>query len=253
MDEPCVCDPSQTFPGVIVVVADRLVTQVAARHDERKWRTGRRAGNGSEQQGGERRERQKTPAERIARSNGRREWTRQKSAQQHHWSLRSRQDALLFCTDLGDTSRTGEVSHHDGEGFVRTILPTSQFVDRRIAQGVTGQVVAPDPFYRGDLAPGESELRPVDGSIRITFVVLTAASWSTALEPELPPTSGPRNRLCVVTTIVGILVFAPAVAAHRESGHRRIRSIVRKLSRDREPGTAVGAIYEEIATAQISW
>src|SRR3984957_14812039 len=173
MDEPCVCDPSQTFPGVIVVVADRLVTQVAARHDERKWRTGRRAGNGSEQQGGERRERQKTPAERIARSNGRREWTRQKSAQQHHWSLRSRQDALLFCTDLGDTSRTKKVSHHDGEGFVRTILPASQFVDRLIAQGVASQVVAADPFDSDDLAPGERKLRQVYSSIHATFVRLT--------------------------------------------------------------------------------
>src|ERR1700722_19659563 len=99
MDEPCVRDPSQTFSGVIVVVADRLVTQVSACHDERKWRTGRRAGNGPEPQMVERRVGQQDPDERIARSNGRREWTRRKSAQQDHWSLRSRQDALLFCTD----------------------------------------------------------------------------------------------------------------------------------------------------------
>ena len=50
VDEPGISEGAQALPGVGVVVADRLVAQVAAGHDERRRRRGIGSGHRLEQQ-----------------------------------------------------------------------------------------------------------------------------------------------------------------------------------------------------------
>src|ERR671938_155723 len=51
--------------------------------------------------------------------------------------------------------------------------------------------------------------------------------------------------------ILGVLVLAPALGAHREAGHRRQRPVVRDADDDREARSALRAVDERVAVAAI--
>ena len=68
---------------------------------------------------------------------------------------------------------------------------------------------------------------------------------------EARPAGGTRDRLRMEAPIGGVLVLAAAVGAHRESGHRRVRPVVRDGPDDREAGPALRAVDERVAEAAV--
>ena len=138
-----------------------------------------------------------------------------------------------------------QVGHHDRERLVAAALSAAQLGDRALVAGVAGQVVAADALDGEDAAvaqqlPGAAQRRFALGDVAVAGPVAQGR-----------PAVRAADRLRVEPPVGGIVVFARAVGAHREAGHRGGGAVVGQRGDDGEARAAVGAVDEGVPVAPV--
>src|SRR3990167_9070038 len=101
-------------------------------------------------------------------------------------------------------------------------------------------------FHRRDLSHPDRTGRPDQGRV-------VRGRNISALSPQLQARTASRAGvgLSMETAVQRVFMLAPAVAAHLEPLHARVRAVVREGLDDREAGTAMGAVRKRIEVAPI--
>ncbi len=218
MGEKRVRDPAEPLARLPVVVGDRLVGAVPARHHERPARV-------VEEQVVERSVRKHQPEQLGAGRDRRRDGRVRPAAQQDDRPLARLEQGPLLGVD--DRERPG-LDGHDGERLLLPELPSAQARDRGLVGRVAGEVVAAEALDRQDAAPAQELSRALERH----------------REPR--PADGAADRLGVEAAVGRVLVLAAAVRAERERGHGRVRPVVGHGLHDREPWSALRAVDERV-------
>ncbi len=211
-------DAVETLAGLDVVERDRLVRDVSAREHDRPCEVCR-------EQVVERRVREHDAEPRRARRHGLGDTGAVPPVQQHDRPRARAQQRLLLRRDVAQLFRR---RGHQRERLVVTVLARAQPRDGVFARRIAGEVVAAEPFHRDD----RSVAQQGNGLLQ--------------RHRELRSAGGTGDRLGVEASIGRILVFPPAVGAHREAGHRRSCAVVGHGAHDGEARAALGAIQERI-------
>ena len=245
VQQPRVGDGGKAPPGIVVVEADGLVGQVAARHHQQAGRRRRRTGHGLKEEVVQRRVGQEHSDPGVARGHPRRDRRPGALGQEHDGALGAGEPGRLLGIDAGHVVGQVQAGDHDREGLVLPVLAPTQPLHRQVGGGVTREVIAPEPLDGDDgaacqcvLGGHECSIGTLDHAIRL-------------LEPDARTALGARDGLGMETAVGGIVVFLRAGVAQRERAHGGVRSVVGELHRDREPGSAVGAIDEGVAGAAV--
>ncbi len=143
VDEEAVGDRAQALERVGVVVGDRLVGDVAARHDERH------AGVDGEQLVQRRVREHDAEVGRAGRDGGRDGRVRQ-AAREDDRALARAQQLLRALADLDERARQLDVGDEQRERAVLAVLAAAQRGDRRLVVGTAGEVIAAEPLDRED-------------------------------------------------------------------------------------------------------
>ena len=116
--------------------------------------------------------------------------------------------------DLDDAAGGLDIGHHHGERLVSATLSQSQLGDRVFVSCVAGEVVAADALDRqhATVAQQPARLAQSGFAVRRTGVAIAVRQCGSAVRAA--------DRLGVEPPVGGIMVFAGAVGAHRERGHR---------------------------------
>ena len=159
---------SEAPSGVGIVVADRLVAEVAARHHERVGYGRVGTGHGMEQQvvdgacraGARRRAGCRAPRDGVSAQSSRRRAAARSAAA--GWSGARPRGSSISASRFG----RGEVADHDRERLVGPALALPQQRGHGVVgHRVAGQVVATEPLDRHDRAVGQRPLRRRDGCV----------------------------------------------------------------------------------------
>ena len=233
--------PASRSQRVVVVVGDRLVGDVAARHHERPPGVG-------EQQVVERRVRQHHAELGRARARPTAATRRVRAPAGEHDRPRAGERAARSSSRVSSTSvaRRREVGGHQRERLVLAVLARAQRGDRVLVVGAAGEVEAAEALDRHDRArPRSARAAAATGSAR------AARPRRRLDEPHARPAVGAGVRLGVEAAVGRVVVLGAAGRAHLEAGHRRERPVVRDAAHDREARAAVGAVDERVAVAAV--
>ena len=118
-------------------------------------------------------------------------------------------------------------------GLLVAVLARAQPRDRRLVAGVAREVVAAEALDGEDRAARAADRPPRSGI------------------DSRGPQAGQAIGSAWKRRSSGILVLAPAVGAHRERRHRRVRPVVGDGAHDREARPALRAVRERVAVAAV--
>ena len=172
------------------------------------------------------------------------------SAQQDDRGLNSRELALLLGTGGTILANDAEVARHEGKWLGGAPFQLPQLRDRSGIAGITGQMVAADPFNCDDLSGTDQVGGPFDVVARGGVGIAGCASQCDQFGRRAAARTG--NRFGVKATVAGIAVFSATVRTEGERRHRRCRAIVRDGGDDAQPRSAMRAAREGIAVMPIA-
>ncbi len=135
---------------------------------------------------------------------------------------------------------------HDGQRLVRAAFSLTQFCDGRKVACIAHDVVPADAFHGDD---GTVPYRLDSGAqrpARVHDIGLTSR-----LERQLRTAFGTGNRLRVEASVERIAILAFAVCTQRESGHARVRAVVRQRFDQRVTRPALRAVDKGITIAAV--
>ena len=227
--------------GIVVVVGDRLVAEVATGHHQRARRT-------RHQHVVQRAVRQQQSELREPRSDSRRNGRARPARCQHDRSPARRQCRRCAVVEDAELLRDGQRRDHHRKRLVVARLSPSQFGDRRIVGRIGHQVVPTDPFHGDDRSGSDCRKRGVE-RIRAVHIVGVGAR----LPGQLRAAHRARVGLGVKAAVGGVVVLGLTSRAHRKASHRRGGPVVRNTQHDRVARTAVGAVGEGVAMPAIAW
>ena len=229
--------------GVLVLVGDRLVGDVAARHTRAsspasassRWWSGE-YGSITPSSGAPGRHRRRRDGG-VGAARG-----RARSA------ARGPEQQLLLGRPRSTSPRAPrEVRRHQRERLVLAVLARPQLGHRRLVVGRGRRGGS-----RRCPSPPRSPRRAARGG---GLDRVARAGSRTAARPRSEPHPRPAVRAGVglgVEAAVGrVLVLGAAARAHLEARHRRVRPVVRDVAHDREARPAVGAVRERVAVAPV--
>jgi hypothetical protein len=228
-------DPVEPRQRVLVLVRDRLVGDVAARHHERLADVG-------QQQVVERRVGQEDAEVGAARGDRRGHRRVGSPWREHDRAVAAGQQRRLLGGQGHERAGGRHVVHHHRERLVLAVLARPQRGDRRLARGQAGEVVAADALDRHDRAVAERGDRLAQRLVAVELVRVQA---------HRRPALRARVGLRVEPPVRGVVVLGPAARAHLEARHRRQRPVVGNAAHDREARAAVGAVDERVAVAAV--
>ena len=233
-------DIAQPRPGFVVVRADRLVGQVAARGHHREPQF-------AQQQVVQRRIRQHRAQPRQARRDFRRQTRRAgEPPQQHDGRRRRLQPDPFRRRNLAGRGDGIHVREHQREGFFIAPFALPQAPHGIAVARIRQQVEAADPFGGHDPPRAQGFRR---GQQR-----LVARGQRRPRRPrprQLRPADRARIGLGMEAPVARIAVFRRASRTHAETPHRRVRPVVGQSFEDAEPRAAVRAVRERIAVAPV--
>ncbi len=122
---------------------------------------------------------------------------------------------------------------HERERLVLAVLAAAQQRDGLLVRRVAGEVIAAQALDREDLAVAEEADRRLEA------------------HRQLGAAGRAGDRLGVEAPVAWVLVLPPAVGAHREARHGRVRPVVRNPLDDREAWPALGAVDERVPVAAV--
>ena len=243
MHQPAVGEVRKPFQRIVVGEADRFAAEVARRHHQD--RRARLVAGQPEQQRVQRGVGQHHAQVGVVRSHRHRRPEPTAPRHQHDRSLRTRQQprgasSSPRCARAVARSGTITANGLSPRRFRRRSSATASSL-----RGVAGEVVAADALDGEDAAvaqqpPGASQrrLRP-----RSEPVAVAVAQGRAAVRAA--------HRLGVEPAVGRVGVFARAVRAHREAGHRGRGAVVGQRGDDREARAAVGAVDERVPVAAV--
>ena len=235
VEEHEVGDAREPRERVVVLVRDRLVGDVAARHHQRL------AGVGEQQVVQRRVGQQHAEVGRARRDRGgdRRVGP---ARREHDRAVAAGQQRRLLVGQRDERARRGDVAHHHRERLVLAVLARPQRRDRRLARRQAGEVVAADALDRDDGALAQRRDRRAQRLVAVEVA---------RQQPQRRPALRARVRLGVEAPVGRVLVLGRAARAQLEAGHRRERPVVGDAAHDREARAAVRAVDERVAVAAV--
>ena len=226
---------------VVVLVGDRLVGHVAARHNERLAHVGH-------QQMVERRVGQHHAELRRARRHRRRH-ARVRAPRRQHDRARGRQQQLLRGLAHRDqVARHRGIGGHQRERLVLAVLSRAELRHRILVSGQAGEMEAAEALDRDDRAVQQRARGRLD---RVGGARVVDRASARVREPHARAAVRAGVRLGVEAPVGRVLVLGAAGRAHGEARHGRVRPVVRDVAHDRESRAAVGAVRERVAEAAI--
>jgi hypothetical protein len=157
------------------------------------------------------------------------------------------QEPLFNRTHAACPSHPLQVGCHQSQGFGLPTLAFAQTGHGRAVPGIDQELKASQPLDRHDLPLAQRPRGSLQGLLRIrqdpAGAVPEFQTWATA---------GAGDRLGVEATVRRVLIFRPALGAHREAGHGRPLTVVRKRVQDAVARAAQGAVDEGVAVTAIA-
>ncbi len=239
MGQKAVDHRPQPGDGVTVLVSDRIVAQVAARHHER-------TAHASKEKVVERAVREHQAELGQPGRHGVGDDVARSLRCQHDRPALGGEHGDRLAPEHAHCGGRGGVRDHDGERFVVAGLATPQLGDGGRVGGVDGQVEATDALDRHDGAGLEPAHRRGEG------VISFRERTTRRIAPrQARPAPGAGVRLRVESAVRRVVVLGLAGGAHGEPDHRRCRPVVRHADDDGVAGPAVRAVGERIAMAAV--
>ena len=241
VDQEQVGDLGEPLAGVVVLVRDRLVRDVAAREHERLPQI-------RHQQVVERRVRQHHPELRRPGRDRRRDRGVRTPRREHDRAHAAREQLLVQGRREDQLARRREARRHQREGLVLAMLARAQLGHRDLVARKASEVEAADALHRHDRAVAQ---RARCGLERVERVRIHERAAAGPGQRHARAAVRAGVRLGVKTPVRRVVVLGPAGRAHREAGHCGVRPVVGDVAHDREAGAAVGAVGERVAKAPV--
>ena len=193
----------------------------------------------------QRRIRGEHPHERVARREGGGQPRVVTPGGQDNGPFDREQQRALRGREVGDRHRTREVPDHHRERLLVALLTAAEALHGGLRCGIARELKAADALDRHD-----EPLAHREGGIGDRIRARPALAVGLA-EIEARAARGACIRLRVEAAVRHAVVLALACRAHREAGHRRPRTVVRRGAHDGEARAAVRAVRERIVVAPI--
>ena len=193
----------------------------------------------------ERRVGEQQPDERAVGRHIRRQRTVLAPAHQHDGTFDRREEALLRIGKRTNEVGFTEVAHHDGERLGIAPLADPQPLDDLGRGRIAREMESPQALEGNHTSEPQCGRNRNDGILALPHRPLRRH------QHQRRSAGGARVGLCMKAPILDPLVLLLAGRAHRERGHRRPGSVVRRVAGDREPRPAVRAVGERISVPPI--
>ena len=248
VQQPGVGDGTQPSPGVVIVVADRLVGQVAARHHQhvghrgpgRRPRGPERRGDGAAACRGAARPAAGCPAPPAPR------WPMRRvraPAHEDDGPLRRGQEPASAASMRASVRAARRSRAMTANGFSTALLARPEPLHRRVGACVAGQVVPAEALDGDDLPAGERRLGAAMAASEPTTDRTRAGSSSHRRGPQSAQATGWAWKRRSAGSW-----YSAAQASHRANPRMVVlRPVVGEAQRDGEARAAVGAVGERIA------